>query len=725
MTTTLSLKDLEVSLDDVLSAEDFKKYSKNNTTISIKVSKKVVAAAAAGTIFTTAMININSNNEPYNVLVNPITETVAETPNGIDVVFVNDRTNTTTYYTLEPVTLSADVKDELADSWAEIPQSVKESNVLKGVVIENKEQLEALKSKEIVYSNEVLPIQVIQNGKADVSEAVRSFEPLIRAELQKYDAENLTEFLLALLQQESGGSAEVLGSDPFQSSQSKNEIIGSITDPSESVAQGVSAFMEKIDLNNMEDPLEHGDVRTAIQSYNFGGRISRIAEENNYGYSMKYIQDQSESLAVEYNKPINTDWRGVYAYGDFTYVPKIFKYFTPQADWAVKAQQAAAVVLEEQAAQQQAEKEKEVLVEETNETTIAKPTTSSSEEEIFAYEQELYKDKIASINTYFSKVQVAAPASSNALKGKVIMVDAGHGGNDVGALSIDKTIKEADINLVVAKLLKKNLESQGATVIMTRSSAGEFMEVHERGKLAKNQGADMLISIHANSFSNENKTYDYIPSGVETFKGLGTGSQAFANTVHSHIADAFNMIDDRGVKDGSNLGVLRNATDSVDTLLVELGFVKSPVDGAILTNTNAQATVANAIANGVVEYAGETVEEAPTPTPPTEDKEVIEFDDSKQETTETEQPEVETPVEDESTDTESDETVDEEVSENEDTENDKEVEENETTEDSNEEVGNETPSDEQETAEENQEEVVQEQKESVAERLLRLFSVDD
>jgi len=720
-TNTYSLEDLRVSLDDVLTPEEYRKHSKNN--ISFKLKKNVVAAAAAGTILTTTMIAANVNNtdnEPYNVLAQaPITETVTKAPeNYAGASSVNDRTNTTVYYALQPVALSADVAEELADTWDKIPQSVKESNVLKGVIIENKDQLKALQSKEIVYSNEVLPIQFIENGKANVSKAVRSFEPIVRAELAKVDREELTEFMLALLQQESGGSAEILGSDPFQSSQSKNEVIGSITDPSESVAQGIAAFTEKLKLNNMDDALNHGDIRTAIQSYNFGGRISRIAEENKYGYSMKFIQDQSASLAVEYNKPIGKDWRGAYSYGDFSYVPKIFNYFEPQADWELKAQEAAAAVLEEQATTKEAESEKEVLVEETSKTTLAKPTTSSSEEEIYAYEQQLYKDKIASINSYFSKVQVEAPAASDALKGKVIVVDAGHGGHDPGALNIDKTLKEADINLAVAKQLEKNLKAQGATVIMTRSTAGEFMEVHKRGQLAKEKGADLLISVHANSFSNENKTYDYIPSGVETYKGLGGGSQAFAETVHPYIADALSMINDRGVKAGSHYGVLNNSSDTgeVDALLFELGFVKSPVDSMILTNANAQTTIANAITHGVIKYAGTTVEKEVV-TPPAEEKEevvekeeIIESDSSKQETTESEQPEVDAPANDESDKEASDEVSDEEVSEKEDVEN---TEDNE-----------ESPSDDQASTEETKEEEVKEQEESIAERLLRMFSVD-
>lgn len=80
-----------------------------------------------------------------------------------------------------------------------------------------------------------------------------------------------------------------------------------------------------------------------------------------------------------------------------------------------------------------------------------------------------------------------------------IVVDAGHGGKDPGAVS-KRGIKEKDVNLKVAKYLRDELKRKGYKVYMTRDS-DEFISLKGRTDFAKKKKADLFISIHANSIS--------------------------------------------------------------------------------------------------------------------------------------------------------------------------------------------------------------------------------
>jgi len=92
---------------------------------------------------------------------------------------------------------------------------------------------------------------------------------------------------------------------------------------------------------------------------------------------------------------------------------------------------------------------------------------------------------------------------------KTIVIDAGHGGRDPGAIS-PRGLKEKIINLTVAKYLKQELEGQGFRVILTRST-DIFIPLAGRTMIAKRHNADLFISLHANS--NHSRSI----SGVEIY----------------------------------------------------------------------------------------------------------------------------------------------------------------------------------------------------------------
>ncbi|MDE6865813.1 MAG: N-acetylmuramoyl-L-alanine amidase, partial [Muribaculaceae bacterium] len=85
----------------------------------------------------------------------------------------------------------------------------------------------------------------------------------------------------------------------------------------------------------------------------------------------------------------------------------------------------------------------------------------------------------------------------------VVVIDAGHGGNDVGA--VDNGVREKDINLAVAKRLQEDLQRKmkNVKVIMTRSN-DNFVTLQGRADIANKNHADLFISIHTNSVDAKN-----------------------------------------------------------------------------------------------------------------------------------------------------------------------------------------------------------------------------
>lgn len=191
---------------------------------------------------------------------------------------------------------------------------------------------------------------------------------------------------------------------------------------------------------------------------------------------------------------------------------------------------------------------------------------------------------------------------------KTIVIDAGHGAKDPGALGPTGK-KEKDFNLTMAikveTFLKDNPELK---VILTRRT-DVFLELKERVSIANKAGADAFVSIHANSSSNPDAT------GTETYYMRPT-SKNLANTLHKHMVAATGLRD-RGVAYG-NFQVIRSTT--MDAVLVEVGFISNAVEEATLFDNDFQNNVALAIAKGLCAHVGVPFtgpDTKPTPAPVT------------------------------------------------------------------------------------------------------------
>ncbi|MBY9081704.1 N-acetylmuramoyl-L-alanine amidase [Paenibacillus sp. HN-1] len=175
---------------------------------------------------------------------------------------------------------------------------------------------------------------------------------------------------------------------------------------------------------------------------------------------------------------------------------------------------------------------------------------------------------------------------------KLVVLDAGHGAKDSGAIGITGKY-EKNFNLAVvlkaADLLKKE---NNIDVVLTRSD-DTFLELSERVAIANNLNADLFISVHANSSSTS------VASGTETYYKRDE-SKAFAKVMHKYMVQATGL-SDRGVQYG-NFHVIRET--KMPAILLEVGYLSNKKDESLLFTDALQQRVAEAIVSGVKEYLG-------------------------------------------------------------------------------------------------------------------------
>ena len=176
-------------------------------------------------------------------------------------------------------------------------------------------------------------------------------------------------------------------------------------------------------------------------------------------------------------------------------------------------------------------------------------------------------------------------------KGKlVVIIDPGHGGKDSGALGIGG-VQEKDVILPIGKRIAEILERNGIQVIMTRDS-DFFVSLPGRVTIAERANADAFVSIHANSAGDNRPEVN----GLETYH-YNTGL-TLAQIVHSKILQSIN-VKDRNVRK-ARFYVLRK--NSMPAILVETGYLTGRDDVAKLRTTAYQNQMADAIAQGILQY---------------------------------------------------------------------------------------------------------------------------
>jgi N-acetylmuramoyl-L-alanine amidase len=177
--------------------------------------------------------------------------------------------------------------------------------------------------------------------------------------------------------------------------------------------------------------------------------------------------------------------------------------------------------------------------------------------------------------------------------GGFIAIDAGHGGNDSGAVNQQAGINEKTVTLAISQKLKKVLEDRGHRVRMTRSD-DTFVELTRRAEIANTAGTEIFVSIHCNSSNNLSA------AGIETYHYTNsTTGRGLATKIHEAMIAAFPSHTNRGVK-SANFVVLRET--QMPACLVETEFISNNQQAQFLANPNNQQKIATAIAEGIAIY---------------------------------------------------------------------------------------------------------------------------
>ncbi len=200
-------------------------------------------------------------------------------------------------------------------------------------------------------------------------------------------------------------------------------------------------------------------------------------------------------------------------------------------------------------------------------------------------------------------VETYIPDISNAYTGKIIAIDAGHGGPDPGAVG-SKGTKEKVITLDIAKRLAKILEARGAKVIMIRQDDRE-VGLYQRTEKANAAKADIFVSIHINANTNPalGGTSTYIYNGaVNTNQSAKIKeSNRLAGYVQNELLKTLGLRD-VGVR-SANFVVLR--TSNMPAILAELAFISNLAEEKYINTENFKNSSAEAIAKGIGLYFSE------------------------------------------------------------------------------------------------------------------------
>ncbi|RLP88981.1 N-acetylmuramoyl-L-alanine amidase [Geobacillus stearothermophilus] len=177
-----------------------------------------------------------------------------------------------------------------------------------------------------------------------------------------------------------------------------------------------------------------------------------------------------------------------------------------------------------------------------------------------------------------------------ALAGKTIVLDPGHGGKDGGAKSV-AGVKEKELTLGTARLLKNKLQSYGARVVLTRSS-DEYVPLSARVAAARLYQADAFISLHYDSAA------DPDASGITIYYYDRFADYELAQSFQGMFRQ-LSALPFRGIAFGDYYVLRENEKPSV---LLELGYLSNRSDAAVVETNGYQEAVTTAIVNAMRHY---------------------------------------------------------------------------------------------------------------------------
>lgn len=180
---------------------------------------------------------------------------------------------------------------------------------------------------------------------------------------------------------------------------------------------------------------------------------------------------------------------------------------------------------------------------------------------------------------------------------KLVCIDAGHGGNDCGAVNVIKgSPSESQYNLMVAQALAEELKLRGLDIMYTRKD-DTFVSLSERVSKANAMKADLFVSLHHNSFSGTSATARGTEVCIYSIKN--ESSKALAAKMSKAISSLLD-VRDRGVKERPALYVLKRTR--MPAILIEFLFMSSEDDMKIAAREDYPHAVADVAADVIADY---------------------------------------------------------------------------------------------------------------------------
>ena len=187
-------------------------------------------------------------------------------------------------------------------------------------------------------------------------------------------------------------------------------------------------------------------------------------------------------------------------------------------------------------------------------------------------------------------IEVKHTPKNLTLKGMTIGLDAGHGGDALGAVS-PTGLMEKDVNLSIVKELKKQLEKKGATVVLSRTD-DRAMSMTERKKIFREANIDLMVSIHNNAGGSP-----FVPMGASTYYKHLTNRDLAATLLRHMLSLGY---ENYGLTGNFNFSL--NMPTEYPNALVECLFMSSLPDEELLADPATHRKIAEAVVSGLEDY---------------------------------------------------------------------------------------------------------------------------
>ncbi len=195
---------------------------------------------------------------------------------------------------------------------------------------------------------------------------------------------------------------------------------------------------------------------------------------------------------------------------------------------------------------------------------------------------------------------------SLAQQGMKIVVDAGHGGMDGGVTGITTGVKESNLNLKIALKLKEVLSDMGFEVTLTRKTEGGLYgaptsgfkrrDMEKRKEIIRQAKPAVIVSLHQNRYPAQS-----VRGGQVFYRCDDSGSETLGLAVQAQMNELYARQGVKARKAVAGEYYMLSCYDA-PSIIVECGFLSSPLDEKLLLEETFQRKIAQCVATGVLKY---------------------------------------------------------------------------------------------------------------------------